>query len=70
MTTTRELARIKEIDRALAKAKKRFRKVCHTWAQVDAERNALKRMIAALDAEKDSLSQGQLMFPGRLTDSV
>ncbi len=68
MKTTRESTRIKEIDRALAKAKKRFRKVCHTWAQVDAERNAMKRMIAALEAEKDHLAQGQLMFPNASTD--
>ena len=63
MKTTREATRIKEIDRTLAKTKKRFRKVCYAWAQVDAERNALKRKIAALESERDALAQGQLMFP-------
>lgn len=60
---SRELRRMKEIDRALAKAKSRYRKVSHTYAQVKAERTALEKSISALHEERDAIAQGQLMFP-------
>lgn len=59
---SREARRIKEINRALAKKKARFRKVSHAFAQVKAERAALMDSINALCEEKNSLEQGQLMF--------
>lgn len=58
----RELRRMNEIDRKLAKAKARYRKISHTFAQVKAERDALEKQINALHDEKNSLSQGQLML--------
>ncbi len=68
---TRELRRLKEIDRSLAKVKARYRKVSHVYSQVKAERTALEIQINALHEEKNSLEQGQLLFGvPRGTDST
>lgn len=61
---TPEAIRLGIIERLLTKKRRRFRRVYEIWSRVNRERMDLSREIELLVAEKESLTQGQLILPG------
>ncbi len=60
----KELSRLRKIDKHLLKLKKAYRRVHYRHHQVTLEKKALEASIKTLEAERDALVQGQLIFPG------
>jgi hypothetical protein len=59
----KELARIRAIDRELARLRDRYVRVCVRWDKVNRERRALDAQANKLIEERQSLAQGQLLIP-------
>ncbi len=58
-----ESSRIREIDRRVTRLTRRHEKVYEQWARVNRERIDLQRELRQLAEERDTLNQGQLIFP-------
>jgi len=58
-----EIRRLKEIDRRAARLRRRHRKIHNRWALINKERMDLERELREIAEERDTLVQGQLLFP-------
>jgi hypothetical protein len=62
----RELERLREIELRLRRLRKKRRKTYASWEKLNREKLDLDYEIRDLAEEKDSLQQGQLIFPAAL----
>ncbi len=60
---TREMVRLREIQRRMARIKERRRKVYERESRISRVRITLERELEILAEERDALSQGQLFLP-------
>ena len=58
----REEARVRAIDRQLARLRDRYLRVCARWEKVKLERRVLDAAATSLLEEREALTQGQLML--------
>lgn len=62
--TTPESDRLREIDRAMRKLKRRHDKAYAEWEIANKERMDLQTALRELAEERERLAQGQLLFDG------
>jgi hypothetical protein len=60
---TREMVRLREVQRRMETIKQRRRKVYERESRISRLRIALERELEVLAEERDNLSQGQLFLP-------
>ena len=60
--SAKELARIRQIDRQLARLRDRYPRIRERWQKANQARRELDETAKTLLEERDALSQGQLMF--------
>lgn len=58
-----ELRRLREIERRETRLKRRHQTVYDRWARINKERMDLQFELRRLAEERDTLQQGQLIFP-------